>query len=52
MDKIQYTVSDSSIHYLASEIFYEKSEILYKENLDRVYLKGIEFLAPGAYVNT
>ena len=52
MDKIQYTVSDSSIHYLASEIFYEKSEILYKENLDRVYLKGIEFLAPGEYVNT
>lgn len=52
MDGIKYNVTDSATHYLASELFYDNSEILYKENLDRIYFVGIEFLAPGAYVNT
>ena len=49
--KIKYTVSDASTHCLAARLFSENMQLLFKLNVDGIYMLGLQFLAPGAYIN-
>lgn len=49
--EIKYTISDASTHCLAARLFSENMQLLFKLNVDRIYMLGLQFLAPGAYIN-
>ena len=49
--EIKYTVTDASTHCLAARLFSENMQLLFKLNVDGIYMLGLQFLAPGAYIN-
>lgn len=49
--EIKYKVSDASTHCLAARLFAENMQLLFKLNVDGIYMLGLQFLAPGAYIN-
>lgn len=49
---IKYSVTDASTHYFAADEFYNYSALLMEENSDKVGFLNLDFLMPGAYINT
>lgn len=49
---ISNTISDATVHYFVSDEFYNNSMLLFYGNSDVLDLWKVDFLMPGAYINT
>lgn len=49
---LTHSITDAATHYLAANEFYHYSNLLMEENSDILGFFKLDFLMPGAYVNT
>ena len=49
---IKNSITDSAVHYFVSKDFYNRSSLLVNNNSDVLNIWDLDFLMPGAYINT
>ena len=49
---IKHIITDATVHYFAADEFYNYSMLLFEKNSDVLNLWNVNFLMPGAYINT
>ena len=49
---VKSSITDSAVHYFVSKDFYNNSSLLVNNNSDILNIWDLDFLMPGAYINT